>query len=282
MPFSSKVPFKVADLLYHCAKLSAPNIDTLLDLWAQSFEEFDGDQHAPFVNHEDLHTTIDLSTLGDVPWQCLVTGVSGNTDEHSPSWMWTHYKVWYRDPGAVVSAMLSNPDFEGQFDLCPYVDLDAHGKCRWNNVMSGNLAWQRSVSVSVLLLLGNVSLWCCIQDDIFASDPTTEGSMLCPIILGSDKTTVTVATGHVEYHPLYLSIGNPHNAVQCAHQNAVIPIAFLAIPKCKLLLIIIHIGALMSETQVNVDMMIAQGSEHSNASYTMRLLQQSYGHYTQA
>jgi len=196
--------------------------------------------------------------------------------------MQTYYEVWYCDPGAVVSAMLSNPDFEGQFDLCPYVDLDAHGKHRWNNVMSGNLAWRHSVSVSVLLLLGNVSLWCCIQDNIFASDPTTKGSMLCPIILRSDKTTVTVATGHVEYHPLYLSISNPHNAVQRAHRNAVIPIAFLTIPKCKLLLIIIHIGALMSETQVNADMMIAQGSEHSNTSYTMHLSQQSYGHYTQA
>ena len=106
--------------------------------------------------------------------------------------------------------------------------------------------------------------------------------MLCPIILGSDKTTVTVATGHVEYHPLYLSMNNPHNAVRHAHWNAVIPIAFLAIPKCKLLIIIIHIGALMSETQVNADMMIARGSKHSNASYTMRLLRQSYGHYTQA
>jgi Plavaka transposase len=55
--------------------------------------------------------------------------------------------------------------------------------------------------------------------------------MYCPLILGSDKTTVSVAMGHVEYHPLYLSIGNPHNKVRCVHHNAVIPIAFLAIPK---------------------------------------------------
>lgn len=57
--------------------------------------------------------------------------------------------------------------------------------------------------------------------------------MLCPVILGSDKTTVSVATGHVEYHPLYLSIGNVHNTVRRAHRNAVIPIGFLAIPKGK-------------------------------------------------
>ena len=58
--------------------------------------------------------------------------------------------------------------------------------------------------------------------------------MYCPIILGSDKTTVSVATGQVEYHPVYLLIGNPHNAVRRAHRNAVIPIAFLPILKCKL------------------------------------------------
>ena len=63
--------------------------------------------------------------------------------------------------------------------------------------------------------------------------PNSEGAMYCPIILGSNKTTVSVATGNVEYHPLYLSIGNPHNAVRSAHRNAVIPIAFLAIPKSK-------------------------------------------------
>jgi len=162
MPFSGEVEFKVADLLYRRAELSASNIDTLLDLWAQSLKESDADQCAPFANHDDLHATIDLSTLGDIPWQCLVTGTPSDTDEHSPSWMRTRYEVWYRDPEAVVSAMLSNPGFKGQFDLCPYIDLNVHGKRRWNNVMSGNLAWRRSVSVSVSLLSSNVYLWCYI------------------------------------------------------------------------------------------------------------------------
>lgn len=146
-PFSSKVQFEVAELLYRRAEISASNIDALLDLWAQSFSELDVDQFAPFENHEDLYATIDASTHGDIPWQCLVTGVSDDIDDHSPSWMRTSYEVWYRDPDAVVSAMLSNPDFDGQFDHCPYIDLDAHGNRRWNNVMSGNIAWRRSVSI---------------------------------------------------------------------------------------------------------------------------------------
>ena len=57
--------------------------------------------------------------------------------------------------------------------------------------------------------------------------------MLVPIILGSDKTTVSVATGHNEYYPLYLSLGSVHNNIRRAHRGAVALIAFLAIPKSK-------------------------------------------------
>jgi hypothetical protein len=55
--------------------------------------------------------------------------------------------------------------------------------------------------------------------------------MYCAVILGSDKTMVSVATGNIEYHPLYLSIANIHNKARHGHRNGVIPIAFLAIPK---------------------------------------------------
>lgn len=46
---------------------------------------------------------------------------------------------------------------------------------------------------------------------------------------------VLVGTGNNEFYPLYLSIGNVHNNVRQAHQDALILIAFLAIPKSKLI-----------------------------------------------
>jgi hypothetical protein len=55
--------------------------------------------------------------------------------------------------------------------------------------------------------------------------------MLCPIILGSDKTTVSVATGQNEFYPLYMSIGNITNTVRRSHKGSVVLIGFLAIPK---------------------------------------------------
>lgn len=57
------------------------------------------------------------------------------------------------------------------------------------------------------------------------------GCCFVPVILGSDKTTVSVATGNNEYYPLYVSIGNVHNSVRRAHRGSVAVIAFLAMPK---------------------------------------------------
>jgi len=57
------------------------------------------------------------------------------------------------------------------------------------------------------------------------------GAMLVPVIAGSDKTTVSVATGHQEYHPVYASSGIISNTARRGHGNGVVPFAFLPIPK---------------------------------------------------
>ena len=67
--------------------------------------------------------------------------------------------------------------------------------------------------------------------DMIGVDPDTHGSMIVPLLLGSNKTLASNATGQNEFHPLYLSLGNIKNAVRRAHRDAVVPIGFLAIPK---------------------------------------------------
>ena len=86
--------------------------------------------------------------------------------------------------------------------------------------------------MSVSSSLHTVSIDHVAQSKI-AEDPTTHGSMLVPVILGADKTTVSVATGNQEFHPLYMSIGNLHNDIRRAHRDSVVPVAFLAIPKSQ-------------------------------------------------
>ena len=57
--------------------------------------------------------------------------------------------------------------------------------------------------------------------------------MLVSLVVGSDKTTVSVATGHQEFHPVYQSPGNITNIARHAHGNGVLPVAFLPIPKSQ-------------------------------------------------
>lgn len=93
--------------------------------------------------------------------------------------------------------------------------------------MSGDWAWQQAVCLSYVLTTSSLT---CSQDKI-SKDPSTHGSMFVPIILGSDKTTVSMGTGNNEYYPLYASIGNVHNNVRRAHHDALVVIGFLSIPK---------------------------------------------------
>jgi len=55
--------------------------------------------------------------------------------------------------------------------------------------------------------------------------------MFVPIIIGSDKTMVSVGTGDNEFWPVYGSIGNLPNNAQRAHGAGLVLIGFLSIPK---------------------------------------------------
>ncbi|KAJ6463659.1 hypothetical protein DFH09DRAFT_1267437 [Mycena vulgaris] len=190
-------------------QMSSKNIDQLLEMWALSMMKHD--DLGPFHDYKDLYETIDTTTVGDAPWKCLQTEPF-NPAPDAPAWARQRYEVWYRDPDVVIANMLDNPDLDGAFDTTPYVHLDADGKRHWSDFMSANFAWRHC-------------------DRIYEDDPSTEGAMYTPIFFGSDKTTVSVATGDVEYHPGYISLGNPHNNMRRAHRNTVMPFVFLAIPK---------------------------------------------------
>ncbi|EDR02201.1 uncharacterized protein LACBIDRAFT_309800 [Laccaria bicolor S238N-H82] len=170
------------------------------------------DQLGPFTSYEHMYSSIDTIQLGDAPWKCFTVSYTGDVQPSDPSWKSAEYEVWFRDPEVIMTQMLDNPEFNGHFDYAPYVGLDRSGKRCWSDFMSGNYAWRHC-------------------DKIYEEDPTTEGALYCPIIAGSDKTTVSVATGHVEYHPFYISGGNLFNTVRRAHRNAVAPAGFLVIPK---------------------------------------------------
>ncbi|KAK0460894.1 uncharacterized protein EV420DRAFT_1619442 [Desarmillaria tabescens] len=209
-PFMDPLQFRIADFLFRKVEMSQGNINELMELWTLTMLKH-GD-FGPFENHDEMYKLIDAIQQGSAPWKCFVTQVDANLPPTAPSWQCNQYQIWYHDPDMVISNILANPDFSNEFDTAPYVEVSSDGKRWWCDFMSGNFAWRHA-------------------SRIHQEDPTMAGAMYVGIILGSDKTTVSVAMSNVEYYPLYISIGNIHNSAWHGHRNAVVPIGFLAIPK---------------------------------------------------
>ncbi|KAH9020564.1 hypothetical protein EDB85DRAFT_2075668 [Lactarius pseudohatsudake] len=209
-PYNNRLEFEVANFLYRRNQMSARDINCLLTLWAASLSAHNG--KPPFANTTQMYSAIDSTPLGDTPWQSFSLQYNGIRSEGNiVSWQEADYDVCFQNPRTLVHGILSNPDFKSDFDLAPLQERTPDGTHRFCDFMSGNWAWR--------------------QATIIAEDPETHGSVFCPIILGSDKTTVSVATGHNEYWPIYLSIGNIHNNIRRAHRNGVVLLGFFAIPK---------------------------------------------------
>ncbi|KAK7684225.1 hypothetical protein QCA50_012549 [Cerrena zonata] len=128
--------------------------------------------------------------------------------------MTVEYEVWFRDPHLVFQNIFSNPGLKDEVDYACYHQFSVGGERRYQTFMSGNWAWRHS-------------------DIIIAEDASRVGCMLIPVIAGSDKTTVSIATGNNEYYPLYVSPGNVHNNVRRAHRDALVLVGVLAIPKTE-------------------------------------------------
>ncbi|KAI6137566.1 hypothetical protein BKA82DRAFT_4379823 [Pisolithus tinctorius] len=209
-PYSSRLEFELADFLFTRSQMSAANINELLDLWNATL--LGAGSQPVFKDSAEMYKTIDRTILGDVQWENFCISYTGERPtDNVPSWMNAAYDIWFRDPKDVIRDMLSRPDFSRDMDYRPFREYEsATDKRQWEDFMSGDWAWT--------------------QADIISRDSTTHGSTFVPIILGSDKTTVSVATGQNDYYPLYLSIGNMSNKVRRAHRNSVALIAFLAIP----------------------------------------------------
>ncbi|KAJ6540953.1 hypothetical protein B0H10DRAFT_2203593 [Mycena sp. CBHHK59/15] len=212
-PYVGRADFELADLLYRRVQMSGGAIDELMQNWAARPESA-GDP--PFADHEDLYHTIDATEIGHVPWESFsITYNRPLAPGEVTLWKTQEYIVHFRDPRKVLQQQLANPDFKLEMDFAPK-QVFAEGDSReYQDFMSGNWAWRQARS----------------EQDIIVQDPAIHGSTFVPIILGSDKTTVSVAMGQNEYYPLYMSNGLVHNGVRRAHRNAVTLIGFLAIPK---------------------------------------------------
>ncbi|KAJ7232354.1 hypothetical protein C8J57DRAFT_1578978 [Mycena rebaudengoi] len=194
-PYADRLDFDLADPL-----ISA--INELMQNWAAR-PESEGDP--PFADHDDLYHTIDATEIGHVPWQSFDITYNGPIPAGDTTpWKRKPFTIHFRDPREIIKHQLANPDFKSEMDFAPKRVFAADGTREYGDFMSGNWAWRQAA---------------------------THGATYVPLIFGSDKTTVSVATGQNEFYPFYMSNGLIYNNVQRAHRNGVVLVAFLSIPK---------------------------------------------------
>ncbi|KAF8836969.1 hypothetical protein BDN67DRAFT_991942 [Paxillus ammoniavirescens] len=200
-PYRNWTEFELAEFLFKRNQMSASQINTLLDLWAATLLQH-GEQ-PPFADHHDLYKVIDSTPLGGVSWKSFTVSYDREKPEHDvPQWMNDTFDVWYRDPHEVAKNMLRNTDYKNEMDYVPFCEFSSEGdEQQWQDFMSGLWAWN--------------------QVDEIMQDPQTQGGTFVPIVLDSDKTTVSVGTGNNKYYPLYVSIGNVQNNVRRTHWDAI-------------------------------------------------------------
>ena len=223
-PFTSRAGFELADFLFTDVQLSQKKINHILELWATTLVPHN--DSTPIANHLDLHRQIDAINLSDIQWEHDYLKYNGPLPEatHHPEWKTAEYDVWYRDPRQVIKGILARPDFDGHVDYVAHQEFN-RGERQYGNMISGDWAWRQSVRFPSLTNLPCFSNQ--FYQDVIAQDPATHGSMFIPVILGSDKTTVSVATGQNDF---YL-IRNVQNHIRRAHKNTLVLIGFLPIPK---------------------------------------------------
>lgn len=150
-PYKSEIQFEAADFLYRRNQMSASDINFILNLWAASLAVH-GDE-PPFSSASHMYKTIDSTPLGDVPWESVSLQYGGaQPEDNIPSWMKEGYDIWFRDPRALVHNILSNPDFESEFDYVPFQERTVDGIHRFCDFMSANWAWKQAVSTCYCLL----------------------------------------------------------------------------------------------------------------------------------
>ncbi|KAG1856602.1 hypothetical protein C8R48DRAFT_749163 [Suillus tomentosus] len=140
---------------------------------------------------------------------------------------------------ALLAKHNDSPPFADHKDLHKVIDATQLGDVPWQGFSVQYLGerpedapswmddeydiWYRDLRLMAHNMLANPTYkneidYTLFPDEI-SKDPNTHGSAFVPIILGSDKTTVSVGTGNNEYYPLYASIANRKDAKEDIFRN---------------------------------------------------------------
>ncbi|KAG1763526.1 hypothetical protein EDD22DRAFT_979343 [Suillus occidentalis] len=136
-------------------------------------------------------------------WQLKRISVEGNKLTNEQQYETEDLELWMRDPVECIRELMGNPEFDHMVSYAPErVFSDAEGKTRrYDEMWTGDWWWE---------MQGRLP----------------QGAVVAPVILASNKTSLSQFRGDQEVWPVYLSLGN-------ISKNVRILIAYLPISKLE-------------------------------------------------
>ena len=134
--------------------------------------------------------------------------------------------LYFRDPVEAIKSLLRRPSLANCMEFAPRrVWSDETKKKRvYSEISTGNWWWRKQVS------RWSLHPWLFDTCLIHSKESLPAGSTVIPVLLGSDKTHLTVFAGDKKAWPLYLSIGNITSKIRNSpSKNAWVIIGYIPI-----------------------------------------------------
>ncbi|KAI6015680.1 hypothetical protein EDC04DRAFT_2870455 [Pisolithus marmoratus] len=144
-------------------------------------------------------------------WTCEIIDVVGDVVGKDSTLRHEQLELWQRDPMECMEELIGNPVFQDVMAYVPeHVYADAQGeKCIYDEMWTGDWWWDVQMKLP-------------------------EGTVVAPVILSSDKTSLSVFSGDKKAWLVYLTIRNISKDVRCqVSVHAMVLIGYLPVSKLE-------------------------------------------------